>query len=131
MQMNNKKIGTEFENEFVDMLAKAGYWVHVISPDRTGSQPFDIIAVKSGKAYAFDCKTCESDRFNISRLEDNQIMAFEKWIRCGNIDPIIAIKYKGAVKFCPYNSLKIFKSVKVADLSTVYLLEGYHDKTCI
>lgn len=125
--MNNKKLGTEFEQEFCKILADNGYWVHFISPDRTGSQPFDIIAVKSGKAYAFDCKTCESDRFNISRLEDNQIMAFEKWIRCGNIDPIIAIKWRGTVKFCPYNSLKTFKSMRLADLTTAYLLEEYYD----
>lgn len=124
--MNNKKLGTQFEQEFCELLKQMGYWVHFISPDRTGSQPFDIIAVRNNKPYAFDCKTCESDKFNISRLEDNQIMAFEKWVRCGNTDPIIAIKWRGMVKFCPYNLLKTFKSIRLADLTTAYLLEEYY-----
>ena len=48
--MNNKKIGTQFEQEFCNLLAQHGYWVHFITPDRTGSQPFDVIAVRDGKA---------------------------------------------------------------------------------
>jgi hypothetical protein len=75
---NNKKIGSDFEQEACSILANHGYWVKFLDPDRTGAQPFDIIAVKSGIAYCFDCKTCVSDTFNINRLEDNQIMAFEE-----------------------------------------------------
>ena len=115
--MNNKKIGTEFEQEFCGLLARSGYWVHFINPDRTGSQPFDIIAVKDGKAYAFDCKTCEAETFSISRLEDNQIMAFNKWwIKCGNTDPIIAIKHKGDVYYLWYSDLRVLESVKIKDM---------------
>lgn len=115
--MNNKRLGTEFERELCELLAKIGYWVHFISPDRSGAQPFDIIAVKKCKAYAIDCKTCESDVFNISRLEDNQIFAFERWLRCENTQPIIAIKHKGDIKILYYEYLKEFKSVKISELS--------------
>ena len=50
--MNNKIIGTAFEKEMCELLANRGYWVHFITPDNRGAQPFDIIAVKDGKAFA-------------------------------------------------------------------------------
>lgn len=114
--MNNKILGTEFECEFVQMLANRGYWVHFINPDRTGSQPFDVIAVKNGKAYAFDCKTCSTKRFSIDRLEDNQVLAFEKWISCGNTQPMIAIKYRNQVKILYYSDLKALTAVNIEEL---------------
>lgn len=93
--MNNKKLGTEHERDMVRRLTKKGYWVHFMAPDERGAQPFDIIAVKNQKAYAIECKTLSKERrfFPFSRLEDNQIMAFEKWLACGNGSPIISIKW--------------------------------------
>lgn len=118
--MNNKRIGADFENEFCELLAKDGYWVHFMTPDRTGAQPFDVIAAKYGKAYAFDCKTCDAGTFSIKRLEDNQIMAFERWIRCGNDDPIIAIKHNGAVYYCWYSNLAVVETVAIKSLVKAY-----------
>ena len=111
--MNNKKIGTDFEREFCQLLSDRGYWVHFLNPDKTGSQPFDVIAVKNVTAYAFDCKTCIADTFNISRLEDNQILAFEKWLRCGNTQPMIAVFHKKEIKFIRYDDLKETKSIRL------------------
>lgn len=113
--MNNKRIGTDFENEFCELLANMGYWVHFIAPDRSGAQPFDVIAARDDKAYAFDCKTCVSNTFNISRLEDNQIMAFDKWLKCHNKYAYIAVKHKGVVRLIEYTELKIKKSVKLSE----------------
>lgn len=104
--MNNKKLGMAFEKEFCQLLASRGYWVHFISPAPSGGQPFDAIAVKAGYAYAFDCKTSSTDRFPLTRLEQNQIMAFERWILCGNGDPKIAVKYANSVYLISYEQLK-------------------------
>lgn len=111
--MNNKKLGTAFEKELCELLAQKGYWVHFIVPDNRGAQPFDVIAVKDGIAHAIDCKTCEANIFNISRLEDNQIMAFEKWRRCGNTEPIIAIKHDGKIYAVEYGVIKEQGKVKL------------------
>lgn len=111
--MNNKRLGTEFEREVCDLLAADGYWVHFIAPDARGAQPFDIIAVKDGSALAIDCKTCVAGSFNISRLEDNQIMAFERWLACGNEDPKVAVKHEGKIWFLSYMTLKAQKSIKL------------------
>lgn len=104
--MNNKKLGTEFEKAMVGLLAKAGYWVHFISPDARGAQPFDIIAAKDGFAVAIDCKTCKDHIFRIGRLEENQIMAFEKWLKCGNATPYLAVEYKDKICMVSYETLK-------------------------
>lgn len=111
--MNNKKIGNAFETEACSKLAEAGYWVHFLAPDARGAQPFDIIAVKDGRALAIDCKTCVAKSFNISRLEDNQIMAFERWIDCGNGVPFVMVKHDGNIYAIPYDYLKHHKSVKL------------------
>lgn len=92
--MNNKVLGTKFEQDMCDILAKHGYWVHFITPDARGAQPFDIVAAKDDMPYAVECKTLTRDRryFTIDRLEDNQILAFKRWTFCGNNNPIITVK---------------------------------------
>ena len=111
--MNNKTLGTAFEREMCELLASKGFWVHFIVPDARGAQPFDIIAVKNGVPLAMDCKTCEANTFSISRLEDNQISAFNKWIACGNPDPFIAVKHNELIYLVSYMDLKDRKSVKL------------------
>lgn len=114
MILNNKRRGTAFEQEFCKFLADRGYWVHFISPAPNGAQPFDVIAVKNGIAYAFDCKTSALERFPYSRLEQNQIMAFEKWIKCRNTEPMIAIKYNKRIYLVFYRILKLEGSVMLS-----------------
>lgn len=111
--VSNKKLGTAFEGEVCDLLSAEGYWVHFIVPDARGAQPFDIIAVKSNNSFAIDCKTCEADTFTIKRLEDNQIYAFEKWLKCGNTEPLIAVKHNNLIYLLEYSELKKRKSIKL------------------
>lgn len=113
--MNNKRLGTAFEREFCELLAKKGYWVHFITPDNRGAQPFDVVAAKGGRAFAFDCKTCASDTFSIDRLEDNQMAAFERWMACGNMDPYIAIKHRDGIYLVFYSVLKHKHRIKVKE----------------
>lgn len=111
--MNNKKLGTDFENKVVEELNGMGYWVHFISPDQRGSQPFDIIAVKDGKAYAIDAKTCKAKSFGMNRVEDNQKLAFDKWMRCGNSEPMFFVEYEDGIKIVDWLLLKQKGSVKL------------------
>lgn len=103
---NNKALGAAFERQFCRILSSRGYWVHFISPSPSGGQPFDVIAVKDGVAYAFDCKTSIRKSFPYSRLEENQILAFEKWVKCGNTEPRIAVLYGDIIYLVPYMELK-------------------------
>lgn len=111
--MNNKKLGTAWEKECCEILQNLGYWVHFITPDSRGAQPFDIIAVKNGRAKAIDCKTSEKDTFPFSRLEDNQVYAFEKWLACGNDMPEIWIKYNNKLYVVCYWELKEKRKIEL------------------
>ena len=99
---NNKQIGAKFEQEFVEILAKEGFWAHFLAPSPTGAQPFDVIAMKYGYAFCFDCKTSVKPIFPLSRLEDNQILAFDKWLQCGGQEPMVAVKYDSKVYLVSY-----------------------------
>lgn len=109
--MNNKKLGTDFENEFCEKLSRMGYWVHFLNPAPDGGQPFDIVAAKDGVAYAFDCKTSVSRTFSINRLEENQKLSFELWMKRGNNIPRVAIKYRDRIYIILYTVLKKYKTV--------------------
>lgn len=109
--MNNKRLGTAFEHEACQFLRENGFWVHFLSPDASGAQPFDIIAVKDGIAVAVDCKTSAKNIFPLSRLEDNQVLAFEHWLSCGNTEPLIFVKYNGAIHQIRYTDLRDRKKV--------------------
>ena len=87
--MNNQQRGKEFEKKFIKWLSRCGCWAHFMNPAPDGSQPFDIIAlaptITPGCAvvHAFDCKTLDGDRFPLSRIEENQEMAFTALNRIG------------------------------------------------
>ena len=103
--MNNKRLGNSFERKMCEILASDGWWVHFITPDRRGAQPFDIIAVRDGIPAAIDCKTCEDHIFRLSRLEDNQVNAFAKWLACGNELAYLAVLHNDDVYMVYYKHL--------------------------
>lgn len=113
--MNNKRLGTEFEGEVVKLLSQQGYWVHFITPDASGSQPFDIIASKNDMPIVIDCKTSVAKWFNISRLEENQKMAFELWLKKGNSWAYLFIKYKEKIYQVPYVLLKEYNRINLEE----------------
>lgn len=84
--------GVGFEVEFCEMLAGVGFWAHRLSPDNSGAQPFDVIAASEGTAIAFECKECATNRFPLSRVEDNQVMGFGQFLANGNNSVWFAFK---------------------------------------
>lgn len=92
--MNNKKIGNKFENDFANYLSKKGYWVHLVAgANHTGSQPFDILALRRDEVEFYDCKTLNNKNglFPINRIEENQRLSFEKVRKCRNHTTIFAL----------------------------------------
>lgn len=100
----NKKIGNTFETELCEILGQHGYWAHNMAQNAAG-QPADVIAVKGKLAYLIDCKVCTKDRFQLSRIEENQYFAMELWNMCGNGDGWFAIKVEDEVFMIPFPSL--------------------------
>ena len=102
--MNNKTLGTAFEKELCQKLQDYGFWVHFIEPNRAGAQPFDIVACMYDRPIAIDCKTSARAVFPVTRLEENQIFAFNRWLECGNKYAVIAVKYNGRVYFIDFQT---------------------------
>ena len=90
--MTNKKLGNDFEQEVCEILSKHGFWTHNMAMNKSG-QPADIIAVKNKTAYLIDAKVCSSRGFALSRMEENQDLAMELWMECGNGIGWFAIKF--------------------------------------
>lgn len=111
--MNNKQRGTAFEKEFCGLLKSRGFWVHFMSPSASGAQPCDIIACRNNIPYLFDCKTCEKDTFHISRLEDNQLLAFQRFDKTGNDLAFVAVKHDKKVYLIQFFKLLKLQNVKL------------------
>ena len=128
----NQKIGKEFEQEWMDHLASRGMWVHFMQPAPDGSQPFDVIAIDDRygvtTVYAYDCKTLSGNRFPLSRVEDNQRLAFESLNRKGVDKTFFVIKNKTAI-YCLPSQEVIFrkdsgeKSILLGDYHAYMYLE--------
>lgn len=103
--MINKKLGNDFEHELCEIFADAGYWVHNFA-NRKNGQPADIIAVRGGGAYLIDAKVCSYEVFPFRRIEDNQHMAMDMWIECGNIEPYFALKCRNEIYMVGYTTIK-------------------------
>ena len=70
--------GRQFEDYVVRVLHEHGFWAHRIAPDESGQQPFDVIALKEDMSCVYDAKVLSiGKRFPFSRIEENQLNAFE------------------------------------------------------
>lgn len=90
---NNKRLGNAFEQHMCELLRRGGFWVHFMSESKLGSQPFDILAASGAYAFAIECKTVRegAKSFPLSRLEENQRLAFDQWRKKTIFPAFIAI----------------------------------------
>lgn len=82
-QKCNKDIGNTFELDFCNLMFSNGFWSHNFVSSHSG-QPADTISSKNGKSILADCKVCKSNKFSLSRIEDNQLSSMTLWQSCGN-----------------------------------------------
>lgn len=115
--MNNKQIGTSFEKEFCECLSRCGWWVHFMTPTKGGAQPCDVIACKDGTPFLIDCKTCEDKVFRLSRLETNQRLAFERFIKTGNDKCWIAVKHGDEIHGISYQMLAELGKIELSEFT--------------
>ena len=120
---NNKQLGSAFEVQFCDALARNRFWVHFISQNKSG-QPADIIAVKNKKAFLIDCKVCTNGYFLTSRVEVNQELAMNRWEHiCGNGTGWFALKLPDTVYMLAFAHIDLTK--KRVGLDDAILLEEW------
>ena len=125
--MSNKKTGTKFEKDFLKYLADNEWWAHFLSPDTSGAQPFDIIAMRNGDVMAIDCKTCSADRFSLERVEDNQYWAFRSIIWKADCYCGFAVLHNNEIYLIPFGH--ILAAQRRGDKS-ILLKEEYKKNAC-
>ena len=106
--MSNKKIGNDFEREFCKILSGHGFWVHNFAQNQSG-QPADVIAVRNNMPYLIDCKVCEKGIFQLSRIEENQILSMQYWLDTRNDDAWFALEVNGDIWMITYRRIMYAK----------------------
>lgn len=96
-----------FQREICEILSEHGFWAYE-TINKPSGQPVDIIAVKSNIGYIIECKVTQTNRFPLSRVEDNQITAIERFARCNNHESWFAFlfaKHPDSVLFVRANMI--------------------------
>lgn len=124
--MNNKSLGNKFEKDFIKYLANKRYWVHFVeNAAHTGSQPCDIIAIRHDFAELYDCKTLNNKNglFPLSRIEENQRLAFQKLRKCRNNETIfsLAILWNNDLYYIDFDDIDF--NAKSIDLKQIEPIE--------
>lgn len=76
-----------------ELLQDKGFWVYQ-TINKPSGQPVDVIASRDNKTYIFEVKHCSNDYFQLSRVEDNQIMSIERYNQCGNGNAYFTLYYE-------------------------------------
>lgn len=114
--MDNRTLGTRFEQQFADLLFGEGFWVHLVAQTQVG-QAADIIAVKDTKAYLIDCKVCSDNKFSKSRIESNQLYAMTLWKLSGNGCGWFALKVSDGVYMLSIDKIPEY-TMNIAEIKT-------------
>ena len=121
-QINGKK----FEQQLCEWFAKEGYYVIYNEKGVVGSQPCDIIIMKDNIATLVECKNLENStgRFPLSRIEQNQLLSYRRFRKCGNFNYITAIKWKGNVYLVDFALFQFFrKSIDLKEIEPSFRIE--------
>lgn len=134
--MSNVRDGSIWENELLQLLGQHGFWASSFPKANDGSQPADIIALNKGGKHLIDAKVCSKPRFDLRRMEDNQIHAMKVFAdKCNGLG-WFAIKYPDDRYYmlpCKYLELLLEEGSKsVSKISESFSLEnwiyGYRDR---
>lgn len=117
--MSNRSDGTQFEKIFCGMLANRGFWAHNMAQSQAG-QPADIIAVKGHTVWLIDCKVCSNGRFDLKRIEPNQLTAMDAWTLKCEYEPYFACRLPdGAVFMIGYSLVMARLADNIMSLSEI------------
>ena len=113
---SNKSVGNSFEREICDILGKNGFWAHNFAQNKDG-QPADIIAIKNTDTFLIDCKECKGNRFELSRMEENQLSSMRKFIRCSARGlGFFCVRFgSGKIYMIPYYNVESMTSSSVTE----------------
>lgn len=118
--------GREFERYMCKLFDQNGFWALNIPRSESGAQPFDIVAIRGDEVYTVDCKVCsDAPRFPLRRVEDNQLLAFEKVFWRTNAKIGFMVYWSGEIYF-----LRRADIVKAIENKQASIKLTYNDLFC-
>lgn len=106
MAMKSKANGDHGESIVAELFKERGYWAHVIQRNRSGQQPFDIVAVKNDMAWLVDAKyVAKGRRFNFSDVQPDQIESMGyamDFANLTNVGFVIVFAEHDAIRFLSF-----------------------------
>lgn len=119
MGRKSYELGKSFEEDLCWYYFSKGYFVEYHEKGVTGSQSCDITIIKDDIATMVECKNLEAKNgvFNLSRVEENQKLAYARYIECGNTNFILAVLWDNKVYFIDFGIINYFnKSIDLKDI---------------
>ena len=112
MGKTSQENGKNFEKNLCEYLSKKGWYVVYMEKGITGSQPCDIIAIRNNLLLMIECKNlvAKNGVFNLSRIEQNQLLSYKKFKSCHNSNFILAINWNGGVYLVDFDWLKFYQN---------------------
>lgn len=130
MGMKSQKNGNAGERIVESFLRSRGYWVHVTKRGANGSQPVDIIAIRSGKAILMDAKYVsqgKNGRFYLEDVQPDQITSMSYARDFADIRNIgFAIVFEGweeSPSFLPFEAYEGLVEMGVASVAKDEMLK--------
>lgn len=119
MGKKQQALGKSFEQNLCWWFSNQGYYVIYNERNVSGAQPVDSIIIKNNIATMVEIKNLENKtgRFDLSRIEYNQISSYKRFRECHNTNFIIAIKWNDSVYFLDFSILQFYdKSVPLSKI---------------
>lgn len=111
--------GKNFEKQLCKHFSERGYYVLYMEKSTAGAQPCDIVIIKHNIATLIEAKNLDNQTgiFTLSRIEQNQRLAFKKFKSCENTNFILAINWNGGVYLIDFDLLQFYdKSIPLKDI---------------
>lgn len=124
-------VGKQFEEDLCEFFAKIDFYAIYNNRNNSGAQPFDILVIERNQAYAYECKNLENKNglFPISRVEENQLLAYKRFKECGNNNMYLAILWNDNVYFINFDLLCYFdKHINLKNIEPN--IKNWSDYTC-
>jgi Holliday junction resolvase len=119
MGLKSYKVGEKFEKELCKFFANRNYYVIYNNKGVSGAQCFDMLIIRDNVCFAIECKNLENKNgiFNIDRVEENQLLAYKRFLECRNHNFVLAILWNDNVYIVNFDLLEYYK--KSIDLKKI------------
>lgn len=111
MGKKQQALGKSFEQNLCKWFSSQGYYVIYNERNVSGAQPVDSIIIKNNIATMVEIKNLENmtGRFDLSRVEYNQLSSYKRFRECHNTNFIIAIRWSSNLYLIDFRHFTILQ----------------------